>query len=568
MYNSKTVSRNEPSKELMLAVPKAFLKAACEESKTHYARHLLSIIDNDALLSRSEIDVGAYDDPDSFLIDYSLSKFLSKYKGLKTGVDLKAVALTAFRKQEEVNVVTNLRLKRLRHPWHVEPVIHRARAVIAKALGPFSLFRFRGYEDWGPGASTDMNRSRAYLDSKIIEFPIPVTIQARGYLKAAIEEDLHWSFLVLGTMPSGRYSLLKHVFAPCEGSTVVTVPKNAKTDRTIAIEPRGNMFLQKAVGTVLRRILKNNGVDLDSQELNQQLAQRALLEELATIDLSMASDSVTTELIYLLLPVDWAMYLDDLRSKSYKIGTDENFTQFTKFSSMGNGFTFELESLLFWAIAKASCSEDECNATVSIYGDDIIINQRHAAALISNLEYFGFEVNTSKSYTSGRFFESCGKHYFDGIDVTPFYQKEVVDSESELIRLMNRIARWQTRTATEDALRGPWLRSWDALLRSLPAWAPRIPLGTEGDDGYLVNHSRLYAQRELRHRKSYGYAWKVIGKQPVSLPADEGALYAYTLRRGVVTETPYNGNLVSRTTKERVVSATRWVEPTWEFALD
>jgi hypothetical protein len=84
---------------------------------------------------------------------------------------------------------------------------------------------------------------------------------------------------------------------------------------------------------------------------------------------------------------------------------------------MGNGATFSLETLIFASILDACCG----HARYSVYGDDLIVPRDNVARVIMALKYVGFIVNTDKSYTDGPFRESCGKDYYRGTDITPFY---------------------------------------------------------------------------------------------------------------------------------------------------
>jgi hypothetical protein len=82
------------------------------------------------------------------------------------------------------------------------------------------------------------------------------------------------------------------------GNNVDWVPKNYKTDRTIAIEPDWNMFLQKGLGGLLRRRLRRVGQDLNDQSTNRFCAAVGSIDgSLATLDMSMASDTVAYRLV-------------------------------------------------------------------------------------------------------------------------------------------------------------------------------------------------------------------------------------------------------------------------------
>jgi len=209
-------------------------------------------------------------------------------------------------------------------------------------------------------------------------------------------------------------------------------------------EPEINMFLQRAVGTHIRDNLLKFGIDLRDQTVNQRLAQSALADGLATIDLSAASDSITRQLVFELLPFEWYSLLDDLRVKTVNL-PDGSIHTLEMFSSMGNGFTFELESLIFWALTRAVARKLGTKGRISVYGDDIICSQKTAPFLAQIFGWFGFKVNSKKSNWTGSFRESCGKHYDHQWDVTPFYIREPVKTKTDIIRLLNRLLSWDGR---------------------------------------------------------------------------------------------------------------------------
>ena len=93
---------------------------------------------------------------------------------------------------------------------------------------------------------------------------------------------------------------------------------------------------------------------------------------------------------------------------------------------MGNGFTFPLETLIFWALTASACEGDV--DSVSVYGDDIICPRERADDVIDTLTMCGFKINLEKSFVEGPFRESCGCDYYKGIDIRPFYKKEPVVS--------------------------------------------------------------------------------------------------------------------------------------------
>lgn len=286
------------------------------------------------------------------------------------------------------------------------------------------------------------------------------------------------------------------------------VAKNAKTYRGIVTEPPLNGVYQLALGDYMAKRLARFGVDLRDQSLNQRLAKEgSLTGALATLDLSSASDTIATEVVYHLLPVDWALALSAGRSSSvvYKGGR----LHLEKFSSMGNGYTFALESLIFWALA-SSCS---ANGFASVYGDDIIVPTTAVPLLKETLDACGFVLNTRKSYSQGPFRESCGADYFRGFDIRPFYQKDLV-TPAALMKLHN----FYVRHNDVDRAAG---------IKKMLHPVFHIEGPDRFGDGHLVSDS-FSRRRKARHdRLGYsGYVFdtfKAVGKRMVRkdhLPGD------------------------------------------------
>jgi len=515
---------------------------------------------NQLALAEMEIHPGDYHDPDAFRQDYLVVSFLSKWKGLSTGLDLEAEALRRFTAAEDSCRETNRRIRKSRSEAiesFTAAVIFTAKRKISSLLGPFSLFKIEPWFGWGPGATYEIPRRRAFVDTKMTELPFAVTPAAEELFTSVVGSDHHWS----EALPETGLTVVRE-----DSARLSAVPKNAKTHRVIAVEPRANAFLQKGVGGYLRHRLKRVGIDLDDQGPNQAGARRAYTDGLATLDLKAASDTVAIELVYELLPVDWAIFLDDLRTKSMKM-PDGSVCRLEKFSSMGNGFTFELESLIFWAVVSSVVDALSPGGEVLIYGDDIICPRETAKQVIECLSFLGFTTNKEKSFIDGCFFESCGKHFFQGKEVTPIYQKETIQSELELLRMGNRLIRYAFRysgTYHLDEVTGPaWLEAYRSATWSRPF---QLPLGTEGDDGWVVRAVDFLTRRQ---DINFGLSCKVMVFPQKRFPAHESGLLAWTMRRGVVTENPYEGSVTSspETTLSVPTAGTRWVMPSWEFSL-
>jgi hypothetical protein len=177
--------------------------------------------------------------------------------------------------------------------------------------------------------------------------------------------------------------------------------------------------------------------------VNQELARVAVQQNLATIDLSSASDSITRQLVINLLPFEWWSLLDDLRVKTTIV--NGQIHELEMFSTMGNGFTFELESLLFYAVTRVVCWRSGVKGRISVFGDDIIAPTAIVRRLKRVFDYLGFQMNPKKTHSTGYFRESCGKHYYRGFDVTPFYIRRAVSTLPDLISLLNKVLEWDGR---------------------------------------------------------------------------------------------------------------------------
>jgi hypothetical protein len=320
--------------------------------------------------------------------------------------------------------------------------------------------------------------------------------------------------------------------------------------RSIDIQPTANLFLQKGIGKMLRRRLKRCGIDLDDQSRNQLLAQQAYSAGLATIDLESASDTVSSELVRLLLPAEWYKWLD--RFRTHSISLDGQSHKLAKFSAMGNGFTFELESLIFyslcWAVVRAEANDYE--SPISVYGDDIIVSSVHFERVSVVLTECGFILNGDKSFSDGPFYESCGKHYFKGFDVTPPIQKEVIDSGPSSIRAANRLWRWAFRMGSGLCLDSVASQAFEVAsdlvvqhhqfkhLRKAIA-VPVQPWYLEGDGGLITNNDFGSDRNRIVRIPLY----RAVSKRKRGI---ESALLHETLHVGRMSELPSYGYVTPR----------------------
>lgn len=239
------------------------------------------------------------------------------------------------------------------------------------------------------------------------------------------------------------------------GNRLSFVPKTPEISRSICTEPTLNMYLQKGIGYVLEKWLKDKfKINLSRQpDLNRRLAQRGSIDgSFGTIDLSSASDSVSLLMLQEILPAELLGWLNLARSPTVTF-PDGCVTKLHMVSSMGNGFTFPLETLLFSTIVLACYRvlgikpkyDRGGPSNWAVFGDDIIVRKDAYDFVVRSLKLFGFTPNDHKSFNSGEFRESCGGDYFRGHDIRGVYCKSLLTS-ADVYSLINRLIRWSART--------------------------------------------------------------------------------------------------------------------------
>lgn len=423
--------------------------------------------------------------PTSFAYDLLAQEYLSKYKGLKLARDTKKEAISTFKSAEETVASVNRRLLELRSAStpRLEAIISIARRKISEVLGLRSEAQFSF--GWGPGSTFSISGDVGW-DRKILEKRISVTASALPLAQCVIGADIHWC-RARGIPSDAACSLLPAEFDVVTCNRITTVPKNAKTDRTIAIEPTANIYLQKGIGSWIRgRLRKIARIDLNSQALNQRYAGRL---DYATIDLKAASDSISEQIVRLLLPDEWVFLLDACRSSNYHL--DGNTYRYQKWSSMGNGYTFELETLLFWALSMAAQLIEGDRPHAIVYGDDILVPVDSARNVIATLGDFGFQTNLKKTHYESLYRESCGAHFYNRCLVTPVYQKEVPSHVGEIYHMANRLRLVASRLGGYHFSDKTLFPAWKSTLDSVHRLTQYSPLSWSHASGSVepVNDS-------------------------------------------------------------------------------
>jgi hypothetical protein len=329
---------------------------------------------------------------------------------------------------------------------------------------------------------------------------------------------------------------------------VVLVPKTLKTPRIIAIEPTAMQYAQQGILESFEKAIltddnAKNLIQWKSNVPNQNLALLgSQFGELATLDLSEASDRVSNQLVRTMFRNHPHLQdaVDATRSRKAEVLVkgEKKIIRLAKFASMGSALCFPVESLVFMTVIFYGIEKELMRpltiddvksfyGQVRTYGDDIIVPVRYVRSVVSSLETFGFKVNASKSFWSGYFRESCGKDYFMGEDVSvvrvrrefptqPSNAQEIIS----IVSLRNQLYKrglWKTTRYLDDVVE---------RIIPFPAVGENSPiLGKHNYTGFETGKWCPDLHKPLVK------GMKVVSKLPSDKLEDAGALLKFFLKR-------------------------------------
>jgi len=357
---------------------------------------------------------------------------------------------------------------------------------------------------------------------------------------------------------------------------VISVPKTLKTPRIIAIEPSYVQYAQQAILEPLIELLETDKVvkhflGFSDQVPNQDLARIGSENgQLATLDLSEASDRVSNQLVRSMVSSFPSLLkgLDATRSRKADV-PGHGVIRLAKFASMGSALCFPVEAMVFLTIIFLGI-ERELNTRftsradflrfrgrVRVYGDDLIIPVDSVEPVINSLEHFGARVGAAKSFWIGRFRESCGKEYYDGHDVSIVKFRRMLPSSLadgpgciSLVSFANQLFQagcWETVKYVDSLV-------WKVLKYYPVAESTSPVLGRTSFLGYQPE--RMCAQLHRPLVKGY-VVRSIIPKNSLS---GDGALLKFFLKRG--GQPSVDREHLERSGRPRAVDIKpRWVTP-------
>lgn len=409
-------------------------------------------------------------------------------------------------------------------------VVQRARRIVKRILADFDPIPTDSDCRFSNRATVGNPASDAYLDHKLAD-PITGSPEHIKWFKSHLRNAGYLRDVLTKCSPLGTAML-----EVCESLPLVGVPKSYKSLRLIQPNTLIGSYYTYGLGRILVAALKQEGLDIRKlQNIHKRLACDASKHrKLVTADMSSASESFLWSLICRLLPRKWLRAVNRGRIRYFtQSGHRYNYCSFM---AMGIGFTFPLQTLLFYAIVKACCELGNVRGRVSVYGDDLIYPTDAHRYISAVLQDVGMTFNKDKTFVGSNFRESCGGDYYHGLDVRPFSPegshqlKGPKQYEAWLYQIANGLReRWcdeeipiTRRTILLEILRvtklarqvPPSFPDYSGLRCECPATSvfsgmmPVLCRFNHGSREYIVSHLSLTPQhRYVSFEEPYIYDW-------------------------------------------------------------
>jgi hypothetical protein len=335
---------------------------------------------------------------------------------------------------------------------------------------PVSMATIEQAARFGPGSSIGLDGKPSSYYFKVGDSPQAATSPfiIDWYARSTAWHPLCEAAELARKARCGEAVVVKH-------GNLTFVPKSYTSRRIVVTEPSLNTYFQLGLGSVMERVLKYRfGIDFSVQPgLNSEMARVGSLDgSYGTMDLKQCSDYISCQLVEFMFPKSLVNWLNKLRTPTVRPpkGADIDLGMI---STMGNGFTFPLQTLLLTALVLGVYETlgiepgPHHSKKWGVFGDDIVVAREAYDLLSEVLKELGLIVGHDKSFNSGSFRESCGADYFDGVNVRGVYLKRYL-SDQDLYSAFNRLSVW---SAYHGILLRETLSTIVAIIRD-PVWVP------------------------------------------------------------------------------------------------
>jgi len=366
----------------------------------------------------------------------------------------------------------------------------------------FDMEFIRDHMGVGPGAAQKANAQD--MMTKLFGGPVSYTdTELIRLYRGALAGAGFWAEAEMQ-----RYS--EHGFVKVEGVKIFFAPKNREISRTCGTESVLGMLIQKGIGAFLEQGLeRETGINLSTQpDLNRELARQGSdlwesSDSFCTIDLVSASDCISLALTKRIIRNPVLRHAILVSRSQFAVLPDGKRVELNMVSTMGNGFTFPLQTLIFASAVRACYHvmgiplHRDGIRNYGVFGDDIVVRKPAYDFIIRMLSKLGFVVNKEKSFCSGPFRESCGHDYFKGGNIRGVYVQSC-ETHPEVYSVINRLLRWSTWHGISVNRTVGLLRSWLHKIHVVPP--------SETDDAgihvpFELTRPKLTAEYWFKYRK-------------------------------------------------------------------
>lgn len=364
---------------------------------------------------------------------------------------------------------------------------------------------------YGPGSTVAIRGREVHFARKLTANEcVPTAIDLAA--QALMHDKATWAHVgmdpVYSQNPDAREGFLRVMRELLSGHAVrhdrlMFIHKSIDSLRSIGAQPTCSGMLQLGIHSVIAPALTRVGVDLADQSWNQKLAREGSLawkgeDPLCTLDKSDASNLICKNLIMSHFPPAWAKLLLRVRTPGYEAPPEigGGLHDYEMYAGMGNGTTFVVESLVFWAATYAVSEHETVENYVkerkyAVYGDDVILPRSHAVRYIRFARFLGLKFNMKKTFLDGPFRESCGADYYEGQPVRP----ATLDCETGFIDQSNIIGFHNTLADGPFPLRGACARIRQLYKKNV---YPLLPTDPVGNLGFRPLEHPIYTTVKLR----------------------------------------------------------------------
>lgn len=333
---------------------------------------------------------------------------------------------------EELSAITlekfeQLQIRLARHQWRQRTsestfrIVQHARRIVQAVLSSVDLCEAYSLGRFSTRATVGCPAGDAYLDHKLAGELTGSHDHIRDFISILADDNVLSRTVEKCSPPGGP------IYRVCESLPLIGVPKSYKSERLIMPNTLIGSYITYGYGKLIVKALKEHGLDIRTlQERHRKLAKKfSRSKKYVTADLSSASESFTWPLMCKLLPRKWLKALDRGRLRYYNHPGSSSKVYYLSFMAMGIGFTFPLQTLLFYALVESIRVLLKVKGFVSVYGDDLIYPTEIHGVVEHLFDDLGFQLNRDKTFVESNFRESCGGDYFHGVDVRPFQPEGV-----------------------------------------------------------------------------------------------------------------------------------------------